>query len=242
MSYLIENAIKFSTDGKIQFGYEEGIKFLKFYVKDTGMGIKKKDLTSIFEKFRQVDSEMNTLNSGTGLGLSISNELVKMMKGDIWVESEFGKGSTFYFTIPHISENALMKNDSEIKVITNNRERTILIAEDDEMNLFYLKALLRKFNFNILHAENGKHAVDMVNDNLDIELILMEIRMPVMDGLLAVSEIRNSNKKVPIIAQTAYTFEEERQKSMDVGCNDYISKPLSKKDIERIVEKHLLVA
>ncbi len=241
LSNMIENASKFTTEGQIEFGYKKEGEMLKFHVKDTGIGISENDLSVVFDRFRQVDNEMSSPDSGTGLGLSICKELVKLLKGDIWVESKLGKGTTFYFTIPYNSVDSPIEGVPNKRAQNESRERTILIAEDEEVNLFYLKTILKDCQLKILHAENGKKAVEMVRDNDAIELILMDIRMPIMDGIEAVIEIRKTSKEIPIIAQTAHAMAEDKQKALDAGCNEYLSKPLSKEDIIDIIDKYLPV-
>ena len=236
---LIENAGKFTTNGHIEFGYQKEGEMLKFHVKDTGIGISEKDTAAIFERFRQIENEISGIDSGTGLGLSISKELVKLMKGDIWVESVLGAGSTFYFSIPYNTADSPIKETPVQNSFKKDKERTILIAEDEKVNLLYLKAILRNSGLKILHAENGKEAVEMVKNNDAIELILMDMRMPVMGGMEAAIEIRKDFKKLPIVAQTAYAMAEDEQKALDIGFNEYLSKPLRKKDVLGIIEKYL---
>ena len=239
LSNIIENASKFTKKGQIQFGYKKDEKMLQFFVRDTGIGIPKDHVHLIFDRFRQVDNGVSDADSGTGLGLSISKELVKLMKGEIWVESNLGAGTTFYFTIPFVQAASSSPIKKKGKVLKSNAKRTILIAEDEEINLFYLKAILKEFQFNILHAENGKEAVEIVQSRDDIELILMDLRMPIMDGMEAVAEIRKNFKQIPIVAQTAYAMAEDKEKALQIGCNDYLSKPISKQEVIEMVDKYL---
>ncbi len=232
LNNLIGNAIKFTQEGSIEFGYtiDETHQNLIFFVRDSGIGIPADKQSIIFERFRQVDDTTTREYGGTGLGLAISKSLVELMGGKIWLESKPEKGSTFYFSIP-FNPIAGVKNlktenyafDDLLKVCTHKK---ILVVDDDENSILYLKALLEKVNVIVMQAVNGKQAVDIIASNGSVDLILMDLQLPVMNGYEAIKEIRKINKTVPIIAQTAHTFNEEREICKQVGCNSYITKPI----------------
>ncbi len=232
LTNLVKNAIKFTREGSIEIGYEQKGEFLEFFVKDTGEGIGQEQMEIIFERFRQ-GSELLTRNyEGAGLGLSISKAYVEMLGGKIWVESEFGKGSTFYFTIPWVikpEEKMIIQH-----VVSDDREENqirklkILIAEDDETSAMLLTATINMFVKEFLNVRTGLEAVEVCRNNPDIDLILMDIKMPVMDGYTATRQIRQFNNDVVIIAQTAFGLSGDREKAIEAGCNDYIPKPFNK--------------
>lgn len=237
LSNLLENAIKFTKKGTIEFGYTIKDKNLKFFVKDTGYGIAKKNQQLIFERFSQAEQK-HTFVAGTGLGLSIVKELLKLLGGEIWVVSEIGKGATFYFTIPLIFQKQ-PKITTTSKAQFNNIKINVLIAEDNLPNFLYLKSLFSKYNYQILHALNGAEALKLFNKNKTIDLILMDLKMPVMDGLETTREIRKTDKNIPIIALTAFAMENDREKAIEAGCNDYISKPVSNEKLIEIIHKNI---
>ncbi|MGA2408615.1 MAG: ATP-binding protein [Bacteroidales bacterium] len=243
MTNLIKNAIKFTYEGSIEFGYEKKGNYLEFFVKDTGIGIPKNQKELIFERFRQGSESHNRGYEGSGLGLSIAKSYVEMLGGEIWVESEEGKGSIFYFTIPYnaVSEekieiiNAVSAEHKEVQL----KNLKILIVEDDEISYSFLTRILQKISYEVLHAITGVKAVEACRNNPDLDLVLMDIRMPVMDGNEATRQIRQFNRDVIIIAQTAYGFSGDREKAIEAGCNDYITKPISKTLLIELILKHI---
>jgi hypothetical protein len=243
LTNLVRNAIKFTYDGSIEFGYEKKGEYLEFFVKDTGIGIPQKQHQIIFERFRQGSESHNRGYEGSGLGLSIAKSYVKMLGGEIWVESEEGRGSTFYFTIPY---NAVSEEKMEIESAVSEEYKEvelkrlkILIVEDDEISYSLLTNMLQKISDKVLHALTGVEAVETCRNNPDLDLVLMDIRMPVMDGNEATRQIRLFNKDVIIIAQTAYGFSSDREKAIEAGCNDYISKPINYTLLYEIIKKHV---
>jgi signal transduction histidine kinase/CheY-like chemotaxis protein len=244
---LVKNAIKYSDKGTIEFGYSvaetsEAKPMLKFYVRDTGIGIAKENFQTIFDRFVQADNSDNRAFQGAGLGLSISKAYVEMLGGKIWVESEAGKGSTFYFTIPY---KASKEEKSKIETIasfgeteTLKRKLKILIAEDDEISGKLIKLIVDRFDSEFLKAENGIEAVQICRDNPDLDLILMDMKMPEMNGFEATRKIRQFNSDVIIIAQTAYALDHDFEKVIAAGCNDYISKPIDKNQLLKILKKY----
>lgn len=241
LTNLIGNAIKFTSKGTIEFGYTiEDRDYLKFYVKDTGIGIPKDKQTIIFDRFRQADDTTSRHYGGTGLGLAISKSLIEMMGGTISVESVAGKGSAFYFVLPYIPADAIVevepkKIPSHEKISWGNK--TLLIVEDDKVNYLYLSTLLRKTKVQILHAENGVVAVEMCKKNPQIDVVLMDLQMPVLNGYEATRMIKEIRKDLPVIAQTAFAMEEDKQKCINAGCDDFIAKPIKVDVLLSSIEK-----
>jgi len=225
---LIGNALKFTKQGCVNFGYRVKNNELEFYVEDTGIGIPSEMHEEIFKRFRQVETTTSRQFGGSGLGLSISKAYVEMLGGKMWLISETGKGSTFYFTVPYKKEKHVVNSDHPIareKGIDNTKPITVLIAEDEAFNFNYMEELLSGANFTIIHAINGLDAVEICQSNLQIELVLMDLKMPVMDGYEATKQIKQIRPDLPIIAQTAYSTEADKNKAIACGCNDFISKP-----------------
>ncbi|HEY9167983.1 MAG TPA: ATP-binding protein [Lutibacter sp.] len=244
LSNLLENALKFTHNGTIEFGYIVNEEILHFYVKDSGVGINAKDHQHIFERFYQSDNGILEVKDGTGLGLAISKGIVELMGGKIWVESEPYKGATFHFTKPYcrITTQDDKKDDNLEIEPKNAKPKTILIAEDEETNFWYLEAALENHPFNLIHVLNGKEAVDTMQNNNSIDLILMDFNMPVMNGLDATVEIRKTNSTIPIIALTAYALMADKEKALTIGCTDYLSKPVSKSNLLETINKHIHTA
>ena len=240
LSNLIGNAIKFTHKGYIEFGYIIKNEVIQFFVKDTGIGIPEENLEMIFDRFRQVDETLSRKYGGTGLGLTISKQLVNLMEGDIWVKSEVGKGSTFYFVLPLSFENTIdqdvFKYDSQKKKY-NWQGKYILIAEDVKSNYDFIEIELKKTNASVIHARNGKEAVEIFKTHESIDLILMDLEMPVMNGMDATIEIHKLNKNVPIIALTAYAMQHQRDDILILPFTEYISKPIKPKILFEIIEK-----
>ncbi len=241
---LIKNALKFTYDGSIEFGYEKKGDYLEFYVKDTGTGINQKQKEFIFDRFRQGSDKQTRNYEGSGLGLSIAKSYAEMLGGKIWVESQEGRGSTFYFTIAY--DPVAAEKTETIDVVAaelKNAEVSnlnILVVEDDELSDSLLSITLSKISKKILHAVTGVEAIKVCRNNPDLDLILMDIRMPIMDGFEATRQIRQFNKEIIIIAQTAYGFESDYKKAIDTGCNDYISKPLNINLLLELIKKHCI--
>lgn len=238
LSNLIENSVKYAPNGNILVGYTKIGETLKFYVRDHGEGIEEKNHKSIFERFKQVENEYSRTNTSTGLGLSIVKELTELMKGKVWVESEKGQGAAFYFTIPYQKANRRLNyTNNQTISIEMDKEEVILIAEDESINFMYLEALFEKYQFKILHAKNGKEAISMVKEYQEISLVLMDIKMPIMNGIEATKQIRKTNKKLPIIALTAYVMDEDKEKMLSAKFNDYLAKPIDEITLINMVKK-----
>ncbi|MFA9370217.1 MAG: PAS domain S-box protein [Labilibaculum antarcticum] len=243
VSNLLENALKFTDNGSIELGCKLQNNNLLIYVKDTGIGVHPAKQKLIFERFSQEDKEMSQIVGGLGLGLSIANENAKLLGGNITLESEKGKGATFYLSIPY--QPVKPKNDQNSNTNDQNlkeeRHHTILVAEDEEVNFMYLEIILSEFddNLTIIHAKNGKEAIDICKINDHIDLILMDIKMPGINGIDATKKIRQFRQHVPIIAQTAYTAIQEQDEATHAGCNDFISKPIKKEKLLAITSHYL---
>jgi len=243
---LLDNAIKFTSEGYIELGYYTENKNLVIYVKDTGVGISSENYKNIFNRFSQEEKQLSQKSGGLGLGLSIAKENTELIGGTISLKSIKGKGTTFYVTIPykplHKKENTI-ENKTVIKkeTIKNKISRTLLIAEDEEINVLYLKELLNyidNYDLNILLAKNGEEAVNICHEN-DIDVILMDIKMPVMNGIEASKKIKSFKPDVPIIVQTAYSMAEDKDLALKSGCDDFVSKPIDKDIFLSVLNKYL---
>jgi len=239
---LISNAIKFTNKGSIKVGYKLDFpNLLEFYVIDTGIGIQPQKINLIFERFIQADDSITRKYGGSGLGLAISKGLVELMGGKIWVESTQMKGSSFYFSHPlkvinnGIAQITASKEDHNF----NGKGKTVLVVEDDKFSFKYLEAILKRYEINVLHAVNGLEAVEFCKSNPQISMILMDIQLPSMSGYEATKQIRKIYKNLPIIAQTANAFDEDRAKCLKAGCNEYMAKPISMSALKDIFAKYL---
>ena len=246
LTNLIKNSIKYSDKGIIKLGYNINVASepveLLFFVNDSGIGIPEDKLESIFDRFYQADSDDKRAFQGAGLGLAISKAYVEMLGGKIWVESELGKGSTFYFTIPYnietevitIIKKVVSAEDPENQI----KQLKILIAEDDEPSAMLQTEIIKEYSKEVLYVETGFAAIEACHNNPDIDLVLMDILMPVMDGYEATRQIRQFNKNIVIIAQTALVLTGDREKAIEAGCNDYISKPYNRAFMISLIKKH----
>ena len=229
---LIDNAFRYTDEGYIEFGYELKGKELEFYVKDTGIGIAKDKQQMIFNRFSQAGKRITREYGGLGLGLSIAKENTELMGGQIYVESEEGKGSKFVFLIPYkpVKESQDKESADHVPdVDSNSVTPNILIVEDEEINFFYLSTLIKKIGnqINIIHAKTGKEAVDICKERNDIDLVLMDIKLPDMNGLDAIREIRKFAPRLHITVQSAYATFEDKYEAFEAGCNDYLAKPIN---------------
>ncbi len=240
LTNVLNNAIKFTETGHIKFGYKKTNDFLEFFVEDTGIGIPEDMHLKIFEPFRQAELETSQQFGGTGLGLSISTKLVELLGGKMWVKSKPGKGSVFYFTIPYHSVFGQVKdkNKQNKKESINAAGLVVLIAEDDNINYLYLETVLSKSNIRILRANNGIEAVELCEKYPEIKLVLMDLKMPFMNGYEATRRIKQRFPELIVIAQTAYAMNEDRIKASEAGCDDYITKPIKKSELLAIIERY----
>jgi PAS domain S-box-containing protein len=238
---LLVNAFKFTKRGHVDFGYNLKDNNLEFYVEDTGIGIALEMHEKIFERFRQVETTENRQFGGSGLGLPISKAYVELLGGKIWLISELDKGSTFYFTIPYKKANNqnLLNEKQPLNGIRIDIEepKTLLIAEDGDYNFMLLVELLSDLNFNILRAIDGIQAVEICKSNPEISLVLMDIKMPIMNGIEATKLIKENRPDLPIIAQTAYALEHEISRFKNQGFNYYVTKPIKKDELFTIMSK-----
>lgn len=249
LTNLIKNAIKYSEKGQIEFGYTAENKCIEFYVKDNGIGIPKNRQEDIFERFIQADVPNRKARQGAGLGLSISKAYVEMLGGKIWIESnaledspEKITGSTFFFNIPCQKESIEIEKEAPkemIRLEAKARKLKILIAEDDAISEEYISIMLKKFGKVIISAKNGIEAVAACRQNPDIDLVLMDIQMPELNGYEATQQIREFNKDVYIIAQTAYALRGDKEKAIAAGCNDYLAKPILACDLKEKINKFI---
>jgi len=252
LTNLVKNAIKYTDEGFIEIGYvlkmgEETINQsrnaeLEFFIKDTGIGIPKGRQEAVFERFIQADIEDEMARQGAGLGLSITKAYVESLGGKIWMESVQGVGSTFYFTLPYNTEHEENNKTKSIKYVSRKendvKKLKILIAEDDEASGILLSINVSEFSKEIFKARTGTEAIEICRNNPDIDLILMDVQMPVMNGYEATRQIRQFNKGVVIIAQTAYGLTGDKRKSLEAGCNDYITKPINRDKLHSLIHKY----
>jgi len=238
LTNLISNAFKFTEKGSIEFGYyiDKG-SVIVFFVKDTGIGINEEEQKIIFDRFRQVSSSYNKLYGGTGLGLSISKGLAEKLGGKIWVKSEYGKGSEFFFSIPY-KPGVNLERPAQIdyQVEYNWSGRTILIAEDEEVNYNLLDTILSPTGTEILRAKTGLEVIRLCETREQIDLVLMDIKMPDLNGLEATKRIKALRNNLPVIAQTAYAMSTDEENCLHSGCDDYISKPLRIDELLRKID------
>ena len=262
LTNLVKNAIKYTNKGSIEFGYnlvetyednpvethgraslpsDGRASLLEFYVRDTGIGIPKDRQEAIFERFIQVENVDKMARQGAGLGLAISKAFVEMLGGRMRIESEVGKGSTVYFTLPY-SAKPDKKEPNQIdtfmdEVLQQFKKLIVLIAEDDEYSELFLELVVKKISKKIIKAKTGFEAVEACRKHTDIDLVLMDVQMPLMDGYEATRQIRQINKDVVIIAQTAFGLSGDKEKALMAGCNDYISKPIQREKLVNLMQK-----
>ncbi len=236
---LLNNAVKYTKQGWIQFGCNRiSENTVEFYVSDSGIGIPEDKYDLIFERFRQLDDSHTRLYGGTGIGLSICKKIVELLDGNIWVESTLGEGSTFFFTIP-LQTGRPSDNNQGKSIQYDFSGKTILIAEDEYSNYLLLQTILQMKGARTILAQTGKQAVQIVQNNNAIDLILMDLKMPDMDGYHATKIIKSFAPQIPVIAQTAYAFEIDQQKALNAGCDDYLPKPIKKNIVLNKVAEYL---
>ncbi|MBU8892109.1 MAG: transporter substrate-binding domain-containing protein [Bacteroidales bacterium] len=241
---ITDNALKYTEIGSIEFGYKilDDINLVEFYVKDTGIGIAKDKQKEIFRRFNKIETDKSKLYRGTGLGLTITQNLIERLGGTIRVESDVNTGSVFYFTLPYSYTEKIQIKSAKPKLtkkFNNLENKTVLIVEDEESNYKYLEMLLKNKGLKLLKAENGYEAIEICKGHKHIDLVLMDIKMPGMNGLETTKEIKQFNPDIPIIIQTAYAMQNDEKISMEAGCDDYITKPIKKEKLFSIIAKWL---
>jgi PAS domain S-box-containing protein len=245
-SNLVSNALKFTHEGFIEMGFYVQDWRVVFYVRDTGIGIAddKKDI--IFDRFRQVDESINSEFGGTGLGLAISRHLTTLLGGEIWMESVLNQGSTFYFYLPLlINLGCEIETDAEVRSVVKENDvidlsgKKILVAEDDSANYLFIESYLKRTNCQVAWAKDGEQLLEIYKADPSYDLILMDLRMPILTGIEATKIIRKTDRKIPVIALTAYAFTDDREQSLQVGCNDYLAKPVKIEELSGTLRKFL---
>jgi signal transduction histidine kinase len=237
LSNLLGNALKFTSTGYIEAGYSKKNGFIEFYVEDTGAGIPEDKFHLIFERFQKLHDH----STGTGLGLPIVKKLVELLNGEIHVESEVGKGSKFIFTIPYSGIGPVKDEPAEEVKETSEFTRdlsskSILIAEDEYPIYFLLQTILAPSKINITWARDGREALDSFKSSGNFDAVLLDIKMPVMDGIETFRELRKIDNDVPVIAQTAFVMNDEREMLKNMGFNGFITKPFVRKEIMQVID------
>ncbi len=240
-SNMLDNAFKYTESGNIWFGYEIQDDQVQFFVSDTGIGIASSDFKNIFNYFHKLERKDSKLYPGAGIGLSLSRKLIELMGGEIWLESEAGEGSAFYFTLPYSADKVslLPKSKKESRRIHKLENTKIIVAEDEPNNYKLIEKILQPTKAAIIWARNGKEAVDYVRKHPKIRncIILMDIKMPVMNGIQANEEIKKINKHIPVIAVTAYAYANDKSEIMQHNFIDYIVKPLKPRRLIESINK-----
>lgn len=237
---IVGNAIKFTKQGQVDVVLDYTKDGVVFRVKDTGIGIEKNRVEQLFTPFIQADNSITRNYGGTGLGLAITKHLVELMGGTIQVESEFGIGTTFTLYIPLQSRLKNIKpSTSSSQQIVNVKNHHILVVEDTKTNQMVIQLLLNKLGYDVTIAENGLQAVELLEKNHVFDLVLMDISMPIMDGIAATKILRDKHIEIPIIALTAHTAGSDKQNCIDAGMNDIVLKPIRSKDIMEVVKRFL---
>lgn len=242
LSNLLDNAFKFTENGSIDFGYEIKDDRLMFFVRDTGPGINAQQKKIIFERFRKAEETETKLYGGAGLGLAICKKLVELMEGEIRVESEPGRGTSFSFTIPFIPAAVEKETGKKEEAPASRRSlkgRKVLVAEDNQLNYNLIEAFLAGTDLDVVWVKNGKEALDYCKSPADADMILMDLRMPVMDGFQATEQIRSFNEDIPVVAVTAYTIREEQEKAESLGFTDYLTKPVNREILLQTIHKYI---
>lgn len=241
ISNLLTNAIKFTDKGEIVFGYELKGDELEFFVRDTGIGIESEMQPVVFERFRQIDNTYARKYEGSGLGLSISKAFVEKHGGRMWLDSTEGEGSSFYFTLKYQKiETAInLPEEKESKDVLFTKKLKVLIVEDDLNSYYLLQKLLEKHDVEVVYAWDGRKALEQIEANDDIDIILMDIQMPVMDGLEATQVIKTKYPNIPIIAQTAFAQVDDKDKALKAGCDDFMTKPIDINLLFKTMSKYI---
>ncbi len=238
LTHLLNNAVKFTPKGYITLGYELINHELEFFVGDSGVGINNDVKKRVFDAFMQENVSNTRGHEGSGLGLSIASGIVKLLGGKIRLVSEKMLGTTVFVRLPIEQNTNVKENADEISKIVQNKIPVVLIAEDDDLSFQYLEKIISNISDKIIRAFSGKEAIEICSSNPSINMILMDIKMPLLNGYEATRQIRKFNKDVIIIAQTAYAQTGDNYKAIEAGCNEYISKPIRKSDLVALLSKY----
>ncbi len=239
LANLIDNAIKYTESGYVKFGCSVSDKEIHFFVADTGIGIPDDMKDVVFERFRQGSNRPGYIQEGLGLGLSIAKSYVEFMGGNLTIETKENSGSKISFTVPY--KTTIVESSAPVRHegLNLSSSKTILIVDDVEVNYYLVTEILEDIEIELIYAASGNEAINKVLTNEKIDLVLMDIKMPGMDGYTATREIKKIRPELPIIAQTAYALAGDRQKSIDRGCNDYIAKPITRASLIGLLKKYL---
>ena len=235
LTNLMTNAVRFTDKGTIRYGYNIIENRVEFFVSDTGIGIPEDKTNMIFERFQQIDNSLTRTRGGLGLGLAICKEITKLLGGELRVESTLQKGSTFYFSIPVKPYIKLHRSAFDI----NLQGKCFMVVEDVESNYLYIEKLLTDSGAEVIWAQTGKEAISIASRIDSIDMVLMDIRMPDINGYEITREIKKINPAVPIIAQTAYAMKSDQQDAFDAGCSAHISKPIKIEDLKNTISRFL---
>jgi CheY-like chemotaxis protein len=239
LTNLLNNALKFTSKGTVEFGASLQNREIHFYVQDSGVGIPVERQKAIFERFVQANLDMTRAHEGSGLGLAIVKAYVEILNGRLSFDSNEGEGSTFHVFLPYIPAEVVKPEELELSPEQFKGEHLkILIAEDDNISFLFLQQVLNLPEITTLRATDGQQAIEIARSNPDLSMILMDIKMPKINGIEATKNIRSFNPTVPIIAQSAYTFSGEQEQALEAGCNDYITKPVSRSRLINILTKY----
>lgn len=245
MTNLLQNALKFTRTGAIDFGYTRQGSTLEFYVTDTGIGIPDQMQEKIFDRFRQVDNTLTRNHEGSGLGLSITKAYVTILGGTITVKSREGTGSTFNFTLPYNPPGIILNPDQSSVILSAAKDPSppsalcMLIVEDDVISRYLLRKMLKSENIIFLLAEYGRDAVELVQHHPEINLVLMDLKLPGMNGYEATKMIKKLRPDLPVIAQSAFTSIEDKHKAREAGCDGYVTKPINKTELLALINNIL---
>lgn len=239
LSNLLKNAVKFTESGFIRSSFLIEEKYIRFVIEDSGIGVAQERQDAIFNRFEQADIYDSKVHEGSGLGLAIAKSYVEMLGGEIGLESQPGKGSRFYFTLPNTIEVSQQQNTQKTNAITDSKQLRILVAEDDDVSYMHLSILLEMSGHHAIRACNGFEVLDALANNPSVDLVLMDLKMPGMNGYEATRKIRESNSELTIVAQTAFALAGDREVAMEAGCNAYLTKPIRQAELERILNQYV---
>lgn len=244
---LLANALKFTERGEVSFGYRHEGSWIVFSVSDTGIGIDQEHRDFIFQQFKQADDSHTRQYGGAGLGLAISRRLLHLMGGDIWFQSEPGRGTTFWFSIPYrAAAEPGERCAEEVRPSRGSsrgeetlRGRTVLVAEDNDDSYRFLERVLKRHGVTVLRAANGREAVEICRETGDLAAVLMDIQLPLLNGYEATRAIRALRPALPVIAQSGNAFDSDRAASVEAGCNDFIAKPINPETLLALLTRHV---